>query len=50
MMTVSIVVLREALMRRYVAGTMRNRASCLQSAKLARGSLEKAADSSVHPA
>ena len=37
------------LTKRYVSGTSRNSTSCLQSTKLARGSTEKAAETSVRP-
>src|SRR6266850_1221018 len=45
--TVANVSPRDPLAKRYTIGTIRNSTSCLESMKLARGSIEKAADTSV---
>src|SRR6267143_4686068 len=41
---------RDPVAKRYTSGTIRNNTSCLESMKLARGSIENAADTSVIPA
>ncbi len=48
--TVANVSPRDPVAKRYTIGTIRNSTSCLESMKLARGSIENAADTSVIPA